>query len=318
VADSACRDRGDVVLVTGGAGFIGRHLAERLTQSGRYQVVSVDRKARRQLAGEEFVCGDLADPALYERLSPVSVVYHLAAQSSARVSLETHFEELRDNIVATVRLLEFCRETAVRKVVFTSSMAVYGEAADGESLSEDSPLRPASLYGADKLAAEAYLRVYQQFGLAFTIFRLFNVYGPYQDMDSLKQGMVSIYLRYIHDGVEVPVTGALTRYRDFVFVHDVIDALQLALGEPATDNETFNVGTGRRTTVRELIDIVAAQYGHGPGTYPVREVGAHAGDVAGSVASIAKLASLGWGPRYGLAAGVGEMVGWLKRARPST
>ena len=138
------------------------------------------------------------------------------------------------------------------------------------------------------------------------------------DMDNLKQGMVSIYLRYIHDGVEVPVTGALTRYRDFVFVHDVIDALQLALGEPATDNETFNVGTGRRTTVRELIDIVAAQYGHGPGTYPVREVGAHAGDVAGSVASIAKLASLGWGPRYGLAAGVGEMVGWLKRARPST
>jgi UDP-glucose 4-epimerase len=279
-------------------------------------VVSIDRKSRPPLPGEEFVCGDLTDPGLYERLSPAKVVYHLAAQSSARVSLETPFEELRDNIVATVRLLEHCRETKVQKVVFTSSMGVYGEAADGESLSEDSPLRPTSLYGADKLAAEAYLRVYQQFGLAFTIFRLFNVYGPYQDMDNLKQGMVSIYLRYIHDGVEVPVTGALTRYRDFVFVYDVIDALELALREPATDNETFNVGTGHRTTVRELIDMVAAQYGYAPGTYPVRVVGTHAGDVAGSVASIAKLALLGWSPRYGLTAGLGEMVGWLRRPGP--
>jgi UDP-glucose 4-epimerase len=137
-------------------------------------------------------------------------------------------------------------------------------------------------------------------------------------MDNLKQGMVSIYLRYIHDGVEVPVTGPLTRYRDFVFVRDVLDALELALHDPATDGGTFNVGTGRKTTVRELIDIIAAQYGYAAGTYPVRNVGTHPGDVSGSVASITKIASLGWRPRFDVEAGVAEMVAWLKGGGGST
>src|SRR6266852_5351208 len=96
----------EAVLVTGAAGFIGRHLAERLVKAKRYEVVSVDRRERQALAGESFVCGDLADPFVYGKLPPVSLVYHLAGQSSARVSLEVPLDELRDNIVATIRLLE--------------------------------------------------------------------------------------------------------------------------------------------------------------------------------------------------------------------
>lgn len=305
------------ILVTGAAGFVGRHLVARLVAAGAYELVSVDRQARAPSEGELFVRGDLAEPLVYDSLPEVDVVYHIAAQSSARVSHEAPFDELRDNVAATVRLLEYCRRVGVRKVVFTSSMAVYGEAEDGQPLAEDGPLRPMSIYGVDKLAGELYLQAYRQFGLTHTVFRLFNVYGPYQNMDNLKQGMVSIYLRYIHDGVELPVTGALMRYRDFVFVDDVVDALELGLHDPATDNATFNVGTGRKTTVGELIDVIATEYGYAPGAYPVRPVGGHPGDVFGSVAAIGKLAALGWKPRYSLREGVARMVAWWQGTRPA-
>jgi UDP-glucose 4-epimerase len=302
-----------VVLVTGSAGFLGGHLVRRLLEGGRSELYSIDRKSRVPLENEVFVQGDLAETAVYEGLPRVDLVFHLAAQSSARVSLEDPFQDLHDNIMATLTLLEYCRRYSAAKIVFTSSMGVYGNAKHGEALTEESPLRPQSVYGAHKIAAEQYLRVYRQFGLRYSVLRLFNVYGPGQDMDNLKQGMVSVYLRYIHDGSELPVTGSLDRYRDFVFVDDVVDALALAGQVGVADDAVLNIGAGERTTVRTLIDMIAAEHGYAPGTYPVREVAGHPGDVLGNVAGIDRARSLGWYPKHSLADGIRKMVEWLRR-----
>ena len=300
------------VLVTGSAGFIAAHLLRRLHGAGGFALASVDRRPRNPLPGETFVRGDLSEPGTLDQLPPADVVCHLAGQTSARRSQEEPFKEVRDNIVGVLRVLAFARRCGARHVVFTSSMGVYGEGSDGTPLAETATTTPASVYGADKLAGEHYCRIFAREGMSLTVLRLFNVYGPGQDMDNLVQGMASIYLRYVSRGEEVPVTGSLDRFRDFVYVDDVVDALVLVLRDPVAAHGVFNVGTGVRTSVRELIDVIAAEYGHPPGRYPARDIGAHSGDVFGNVAAIDKLMRLGWRPRHSLQEGIAKMAAWLK------
>jgi UDP-glucose 4-epimerase len=297
------------ILVTGSAGFIGGHLARRLALLPEVELWTLDRREL-EIPGANAIIGDLSELDLCEALPDLDLIYHLAAQPSARVSHEAIDEELRDNVVAPLRLLELCRNRGVPRVVFASSMGVYGNT-EGEAR-EDAVLRPTSTYGAHKLLVEKYLEVYRQFGIRSTVLRLFNVYGPEQNMRDLKQGMVSVYLRYVSDGTEVPVTGSLDRFRDFVYVDDVVEAFLLSMREPGMCDRTFNVGSGESTTVRELIQMIGAAWGHPEPEYPIKVVEGHPGDILGNVASIDRITEFGWKAAVPLAEGLQRFVDWAK------
>jgi UDP-glucose 4-epimerase len=304
------------VLITGGAGFIGSTLARRLLASGN-QIVVADNLSTGLRAnvpeGAIFVETDLSKPASLANLpsGAYDAVAHLAAQSSGALGQRDPYADMQGNVAATVLLSRWCLERKIPRFLYASSMTVYGEE-NREPLAENATCRPIGYYGASKLASENYLRVASAEGLNVTSFRLYNVYGPGQNLANLDQGMVSIYLAYMLKGVPVPVTGSLDRYRDFVYVDDVVDLLAAALARARTPSDVYNVGTGKRTTVRELLALLLGAMKLSA-DYPISELAGSRADLFGSIADPARAESeLGWRPRVALAQGLAGMVAWAR------
>lgn len=304
------------ILVTGGAGFIGSALARRLLADG-YRVVIVDNlstgKWSNVPAEADFVAGDLADPATLDRVpeGPYDAVVHLAAQSSGAIGQRDPYLDMQVNVGATLLLSRWCLGRGIPRFLYASSMTVYGHG-NREPVDENADCRPISYYGASKLASESYLRLAADEGLGVTCLRLYNVYGRGQNLGNLYQGMASIYLAYLLDGVAVPVTGSFDRYRDFVHVDDVVEAMMLALRRPRTASHAYNIGTSRKTTVRELLRLLIAAVGLPP-DHPIEELGGSPSDVFGSIASCLRAdKELGWVPRVTLVEGLDDMVAWAK------
>jgi UDP-glucose 4-epimerase len=305
-------------LVTGGAGFIGLAMAKSLAARG-HRVVLLDRPYKLErlptIEGLTVFPADVADIDTYSELSTgtkFDAVLHLAAQTSARVSHENPMKDFQDNVKATLLLLEWCRKNKIKRFLYASSMAIYGEPKQNP-VNEDAVPLPVSFYGVSKLAAEHYIRMYGDHGLQYTIFRLFNVYGPGQDMTNLKQGMVSIYLAYVLKNEEVPVTGSLERYRDFIHVDDVVNAWMLALDAPKSYGKTYNIGSGTKTTVREVLDLIIRACGYDPKAYPVRSVESHAGDMFGIISNCSSFQNdFSWIPQVLLAKGIKDMADWAR------
>ena len=308
------------VLVTGGAGFIGSHLTRRILSLG-YRVVVVDDLSTGCVAnvpsGAEFLSLDLAEPGFVNRLpgGPFDAVCHLAAQSSGEVSFDDPDRDFHVNAVSTLALSRWCLKRGIPRFLYASSMAVYGDVRDLPA-SEDSPLCPLSYYGVSKLASEQILRLAQREGLATTALRMFSVYGPGQNLENLRQGMVSIFLAYLIRQAPIPVKGSLDRFRDFVYIDDVVDAWvralqreQVSRGSPAI----YNLGSGQPTTVRRLLDLLIMSLGFTPGEYPVYQDGETPGDQFGVYADIRRLRQeLGWEPRTRLEDGLQVMVDWAR------
>jgi len=298
------------VLITGGAGFIGSALAKALNQRG-YPVTVFDLAAKISkcdvVDGVRYIAGDISR---YEELESVadqrySHIYHLAAQTSGLISHENPSMDTDTNVKGTLNICRLASDTPSTKLVFTSSMAVYGNSQ--HAISESHEMCPTSNYGVSKLSAEKYIELYNRRGMPFSIFRLFNVYGPGQDLENLKQGMVSIYLSQILATGRIDVTGSFERYRDFVYIDDVVNALLLGL-EDRTNNEIYNVGSGIKTTVKDLIDVLVVSCGYQLGEIPVQNVGAIVGDQFGTYCDISKLSTLGWAPSVPLADGLPVMI----------
>ena len=275
------------VLITGVAGFIGSHVACRFLKEG-YQVVGVDDLSSGKIvnvpAGVEFVQGDLARPAIISRLpSGCRRILHLAGQSSGEISFDDPVADLEKNTVSTLNLIRYGIENRVERFVYASSMSVYGAVADAP-INETHHCLPLSCYGIGKHAAEGYLRVYLN-KLPFVSLRMFNVYGPGQDMDNLRQGMVSIYLAQAIANGRIEVKGSTERFRDFIYIDDVVEAWLRAATYPSAMGRSLNVGTGVRTTVGGLLDRVCALI---PGsTYYIQ--GATPGDQSGIYADVSEL-----------------------------
>jgi len=261
------------VLVTGGAGFIGSTLVDRMIAEGR-RVIAVDdlssgslanlAAAREARGSFEFVRLDVGSPhldALVARHEP-EVVFHLAAQVDVRRSVEDPRHDATQNILATLNVLEAARRHGVAKVVFASSGGtIYGEPSlDELPLRESHPGHPTSPYGASKRAAEEYLHVYEAlYGLRWTSLALANVYGPRQDLHG-EAGVVAIFTQRMRSGQPVVIYGDGEQSRDLVYVDDVVHAF--ALAATRGDGQRFNIGTGTRTSVNDLFDVVAAALGH--------------------------------------------------------
>ena len=201
---------------------------------------------------------------MFDRLDPkgVKAVFHLGAQSSGEISHEDPVHDFDVNARGTLLLLRWCECYGIRRFLYASSMAIYGPS-EGP-LSEESTPRPHSFYGASKIAAEGYVNLFGRNGGRPTIFRMFNVYGPGQNIGNLKQGMASIYLAYLLRGESVLVKGSFDRYRDFIYVDDVAEAWLSALDSSASVGGTYNLGSGRKTTVRELLDGLIRAFGQDP------------------------------------------------------
>lgn len=302
------------ILVTGGAGFIGSHLARRLLRD-QHTVVVLDNLStgiRENVPqGAKLIVGDAGNPDTL-RLLPgdkFDAVCHLAAQSSGPASAEMPYYDLQANAASTLLLSCWCLERRIPRFLYASSMAIYGNAPD-LPVTEESPCRPCSYYGVSKLTSEHLLRLAATEGLNVTSFRMFSVYGPGQNLGNLKQGMVSIYLAYLLKKQGVPVTGSLDRFRDFVYIDDVIDAWMRVLAMAKTPSPIYNVGFGQPTTVRVLLGALKESLGL-PADHPIRELPGSASDQFGLYANIQKIQTeLGWQPRTSLVDGLKAMAKW--------
>jgi UDP-glucose 4-epimerase len=289
-----------MLLVTGGAGFIGSHVvAAALAQGLHVRVLDDLSTGDKRLVPDaaELLEGDVAEPdTVAAALDGVSAVAHLAAHRAVPRSLTDPLGTHRANATGTLNVLEQARQNGrVERVVIASSSSVYGQAARLPT-PEDEPLRPRSPYAVSKAAAEEYARLYAElYGLSTMSLRLFNVYGPGQRADGPYAQLVP---RVLHDPVFV-IDGDGSQSRDLVFVDDVADAFLRALSATSTAaTGALNIGTGRASTV---LDVVRAACRTGPVSYgPGR-----AGDVAHTCADTRRAAQvLGWRARTGLEEGL--------------
>jgi UDP-glucose 4-epimerase len=304
------------VLITGGAGFIGSTLARHLITNG-HEVVVIDNLStgtkENVPPAARFVFADLTDPGALGMIpnQDYDAVVHLAAQSSGSLSQKDPYADMQINVGPTLQLSRWCLERSVPRLLFASSMTVYGQG-NRQPVPESTRCTPISYYAASKLASENYLRLAANEGLNAVCMRFYNVYGRGQNIGNLDQGMVSIYLAYLLKGTSVPITGSLDRYRDFVHVDDAVDSLARGLAGTRAQFEVFNIGNGKKTTVRELLAKLVWAMDLRP-DHPIVELAGSASDVFGSVADIRHArAELGWEPRIDLNDGLADMVAWAR------
>jgi UDP-glucose 4-epimerase len=209
----------------------------------------------------DFIQGNLADAHTISKLpKSAEFVLHLAGQSSGEMSFDDPVADLEKNTISTLHLIRYGIGANISKLVYASSMSVYGNVPDAP-IGEDEHVAPLSCYGVGKLAAENYLNVFGK-QLSSVSLRMFNVYGPGQDMTNLRQGMVSIYLAQALTNKHIVVKGSLERFRDFIYIDDVVEAWFRAatfvgIGGGVGGN-TINIGTGVRTTVAQVLEAVKA------------------------------------------------------------
>jgi nucleoside-diphosphate-sugar epimerase len=305
-------------LVTGVAGFIGSHLAQRLLEQG-HEVVGVDCFTRTyelalkqanvgQLREHEkfrFVRGDLAEMDLHGLLEGVEVVFHMAAQAGVRSSWGKEFQlYLHHNVFSTQRLLEACREMRPRRLVYASSSSVYGDQSHYPSSEEVVP-RPISPYGVTKLAAEHLCVLYwKSYQVPSVSLRYFTVYGPRQRPDMAFHR----FLKAIWGKTALTIYGDGSQSRDFTYVSDIVDA-NLRAVEAGQPGKVYNIGGGARATLREVLGILEEVTGNAP---LVSWEKPELGDVRHTMAdlSLAKQ-ELGYQPRVGLREGLARQWAWM-------
>lgn len=311
-------------IVTGGAGFIGSALARRLVKSGADVFVIDDLSTgykRNIPIGAKLCVADISKERDLRGIrlpAKIDAVFHLAAQPSGEASFDDPVRDTEVNYTGTYNVLKLTQAKKCRRFVYASSMSVYGDVPGSvERVAEDYACAPASYYGCNKLASEKMIRIFSgQAGIEPTVLRLFSVYGPGQNMLNMKQGIVSIYMSYLSRGVPVHVKGSLDRFRDIVYVEDAVDAFVVCERRRASFGGTFNVGTGKKTRVKELLKVLLRSYGKTDFDSWVICEGSTPGDVKGCVADISRIHSaVGWGPRHGLDEGVMAMKRWAEQTK---
>ncbi len=301
-------------LVTGGAGFIGSHIVEELLRGGASVRVldnfsSGKRENLETFQGDlEILEGDLRDAqAIKAATRDVDLVFHLAAFVSVPQSMVEPEACFEINVAGTVRLLEAACRSGVRKVVLSSSTAVYGNP-DKFPTDEEAPLRPLSPYALSKQVNELYARLYMQtFNLPVTALRYFNVYGPRQRPDSDYAAAISIFTRQLANKEPITIFGDGKQSRDFIFVKDVVRANLLAAESGA--GEVFNICTGRETTLLDLLEELSELSLHQP---EVRFEAPRPGDIYRSKGDPDKAAAiLGFRAGTSLANGLAQTMEWM-------
>jgi len=305
--------------VTGGAGFIGSHLAEALVGRGHAvrvvdNLVGGKRANLDHLGGVEFLEGDLADMAVAERaVRGADYVLHQAAIPSVPRSVADPVTSNRANITGTLNVLVAARDAGVKRLVYAGSSSCYGNAATLPK-HEEMPLNPLSPYALQKVVGEQYCRMFTQlYGLETVSIRYFNVFGPRQDPGSPYSGVISLFSTALLEGRPPTIYGDGEQTRDFTYVTNVVDGVLRASEAPNVAGEAINVATGGRISLNELLRVM--QKIVGTSLQPVYAEGRQ-GDVKDSQADITKARTrLGYEPTVDLEEGLRRTLDWFRRDR---
>jgi UDP-glucuronate 4-epimerase len=311
----------DTVLVTGGAGFIGSHLADRLLVRGERVVLfdnfdpyypEAEKRANiacALAAGATLVTADVRDGAAVRTAlaqHDVSRVVHLAARPGVRPSFESPEAYLDINVNGTLSVLQACRDLGLRKLVFASSSSVYG-GTEHPAHEETTPCRPLSPYGASKVAGEALCSAFAgKNGLDIVALRFFTVYGPRQRPDMA----INRFARLIAGGEEVPVFGDGTSRRDYTYVSDITEGVVGALDAPLPGFQVFNLGRGEPVVLHDLLVGLEQEIGRPASLQHLPE---QPGDPRSTCADTGRARDLlGYAPRVSVAEGVRRYVEWRR------
>jgi UDP-glucose 4-epimerase len=307
------------VLVTGGAGFIGSHLVERLLTEGHTVRVLDDFSSGRREnltfakpgAALEVVEGDIRDtPDVRDAVAGMEAIFHEAALVSVPRSVEDPELSCDINAHGTARVFDAARRAGVLRIVFASSAAVYGDTTT-LPVSEREPARPLSPYGVDKRYTEELASLHAAlYGVQAVPLRYFNVFGPRQDPSSPYSGVISIFASRLLGGEAITMHGDGGQTRDFVYVADVVEANMRAMFGPYPGPAPLNVARGGRTSLNELAAILADIVGVVP---RITHAPARAGDIRDSQADISEIRrALGYEPRWTVRAGLEALVASLR------
>ncbi|MCL6089177.1 MAG: SDR family oxidoreductase [Candidatus Marsarchaeota archaeon] len=307
------------IIITGGAGFIGSHLAQALC--GRHEVVVIDNLSSGRIENlsavknrVKFVKADITKPQeLAPHFAGADAVLHQAALTSVAESMEDPKPTLETNVEGTRNVLERARKADVPRVVLASSASVYGNAKK-QPVGEDAPLTPMSPYAESKMVNELDAREYhEKYGMKTVSLRYFNVYGPRQRPDSDYAAVVPKFAAQMLEGKPPTIYGNGKQSRDFVFVNDVAAANELALKAGSGFGEAYNIAFGKSVSINELYKAIAREtkFEGKPHFEPARE-----GDILRSGADISKAKkALGFRPAVSLQAGLKETVQWFREQK---
>jgi nucleoside-diphosphate-sugar epimerase len=308
-------------LVTGGAGFIGSHLAEELTRRGHTvrvadSFITGKRSNLQHVKGVELLEGDLADPAVAQRaVQGVEYVLHQAAIPSVPRSVKDPITSNRANIDATVSVLVAARDAGVKRLVFAGSSSAYGNTPTLPKR-EDMPSNPLSPYALQKVVGEQYLQMFTRlYGLETVSTRYFNVFGPRQDPTSPYSGVISVFATALLENRSPTIYGDGEQTRDFTYVANVVDGVLRACDAPDASGEVINVATGGRISLNQLFKTMRDLVG---GSVEPTYAEVRPGDVKDSQADIAKAQRLlGFQPRVSFEEGLKRTVEWYRTAAPA-
>lgn len=245
------------ILVTGCAGFIGSSISKKLIQN-KYNVFGIDNLStgkKKKIPKEvKFIIGNCNDNSSLNKFKKIKFfsIIHLAGNVGNETSYNSPLKDCENNILVTLKLLEFAKKTKCKHFIYTSSMSVYGNLSS-KPVPENYNCNPKSYYGISKLASENYVKISNNEKFKTTILRLFTVYGPGQNLNNSKQGMISIYLQQIFRNKRLIVKGSRNRIRDFIFIDDLTDLMVKIVGNKKFFNQTLNVGTGKKHKISEVI-----------------------------------------------------------------
>lgn len=300
------------VLVTGGAGFIGSHISDLLSEQG-YKVIIIDNLSnsttkyinKRVTYYLEDILSDKVEEII--KKEEPEILIHTAAQINVRQSIQDPLYDANNNVLGTIRLLEYSRRYNVRKFIFSSSAAVYGETQD-ISIKEDYPVQPLSFYGASKYAAELYIMLYgKQHNLPYTILRYSNVFGPRQSIGG-EGGVIATFCNSFLNQQTPSIFGDGEQTRDFVYVKDVARA-NLAVIEHG-NNRVFNISTNRKTSINKLFQTLTKLTSlKAAPLYKQKQ----SGDIQFScLDNSAAINHLGWNPAYSFEKGLEETLTYYR------
>lgn len=248
------------ILITGCAGFIGSSFLNNLIKKN-YKIIGIDDLSTGNIKNLpknkkfKFIKGDCGNSKILNKVKgKVDVICHLAGQSSGEKSFYDPINDINRNLFSTIKLLNFYLKKKSRQFIYASSATVYGD--KKRKVSESDICKPISFYGLSKLSSENFISMFAKKKVNFTILRFFNVYGEGQSLDNLKQGMIRIYLTQIFKNKNLIVKGSLRRFRDFIYIDDVNKILEKIIGNKKCYNKIFNVGFGKKYSVKQVIDLI--------------------------------------------------------------
>jgi UDP-glucose 4-epimerase len=276
-----------MIIITGGNGFLGHNLSKKFLEKN-HEVVIIDSKKNNSSAAKFIRC-DLTDERSLNKIKikKKNIILHCAGQPSAAKSFEDPILDLKVNILGTLNILKWAKKNNTTKIIYASTFNVYEENIKNFKLKETSPCKSKSLYSVSKKAAEDYIINYGSYiGLRWNILRMFNIYGPGQDPKNKFLGMISIFLNMARSNKKIFIKGSLDRFRDFIYIDDVVEAwYKVALSEK-NYNKVYNLGTGKKTYIKDLLKKIIKIT---KSTSTIKQLDATPGDFKGCYADVNNL-----------------------------